>query len=309
MQPLRVEVVRSGAIESEHLVDVAVVDHAGILVAAAGDPSREAAFRSSAKPIQAAVSIACGWDPRDEAALAIACASHNGEAGHVEAVRAILDGAGVPIEALRCPEAYPFRPADIAGMEGPARVAHNCSGKHAGMLAACAAAGWPLDDYRAPDHPLQQRVRALMRELLGVEPRELIDGCGVPTFVAPLTALARAFTSVAGSREAAAMRAHPWLVGGTDRFDTDLMAATEVVTKAGAEGLSCAIAGDLSIAIKVRDGAARARPPALLLVLSALGLVAEDLLPQHREPVVLGGGEPVGVLRARGGLARGEDGG
>ncbi|HEX9712599.1 MAG TPA: asparaginase [Actinomycetota bacterium] len=305
--PVVVEAIRSDFVESEHLVDVAVVDERGSLIASAGDPAREAAFRSSAKPLQAGVAREAGWAPADQQGLAIACASHSGEPGHIEAVRALLEAAGVTEDALACPEALPFRAEDVVAAGGPARIAHNCSGKHAAMLAACRAAGWPLEGYRAPEHPLQQRIAARMSSLLGAEPDVLVDGCGAPTFVAPLHALARAFASAAGTPEAAAMSAYPWLVGGTGRADTDLMrAAPGIVSKGGAEGLVCAAARGITVAIKARDGGARACPPALLFVLEQLSLLTPEAAAElsiHREPPVLGGGVPVGALRARGTLA------
>ena len=307
-EPLIVEAVRSGFPESVHALDVAVIDADGALVASAGDPAHPAAFRSSAKPIQAAVARDAGWEPPDDAGLAIACASHSGEPGHVAAVRAVLARADVPEAALACPEAMPFRPEDAVTADGPARALHNCSGKHASMLAACRAAGWTLEGYRDPGHPMQRANQARMRALLGLEPTVLVDGCGVPTFVAPLDSLARAFASVAGSPEAAAMRAHPWLVGGTDRLDTALMSAVpDAISKGGAEGLICATLKGTTVAVKARDGAARACAPALLHVLEQLGLLgasAHEGLDAHREPPILGGGLPVGVLRARGTLQR-----
>lgn len=302
-EPLVVEAVRSGFVESEHLLDVAVTDASGALTAFAGDPDRRAAFRSSAKPIQAAVAREAGWRPEDDRALAIACASHNGEPGHVEAVRALLAHAGVDESSLACPPGRPFRAEDVAEAGDPHPIFYNCSGKHAALLAACVAAGWPLEGYVAADHPLQQAIAARVAVALGVAVEPLIDGCGIPTFVAPLNAFARAFGGVAGTDEARAMRAHPWLVGGTERLDTDLMASADVLSKGGAEGLVCATAGGVAIAIKSRDGAARACGPALIHVLITLGLLDEAAAPPtHREPAVLGGGRPVGVLRARGSL-------
>lgn len=305
VEPVVVEVERSGFVESVHLVDVAVVDASGALVASAGDPDRLAAFRSSAKPLQARASLEAGWQPSDDAALALTCASHNGEPGHVELALRILAGAGLEERHLRCPPDIPFWvPAALEATQRRTAY-HNCSGKHAGMLAACVAAGWELDTYRDATHPLQERVVDLL-DGMGIRSAPLIDGCGVPTLVAPLRALAHAFRSIDdGGPETRAMRAHPWMVGGTERLDTDLMsAAPHLVVKAGAEGLACASDGLTGVAIKARDGAARFRGPALLLVLTELGLVEQDALPQHREVAVLGGGAPVGLVRARGRLVR-----
>jgi L-asparaginase II len=304
-EPLVVDVVRSGVRESSHLMDVAVIDDAGVLVAWAGDPERPAAFRSSAKPLQARVAIEAGWVPADARALAIACASHNGEPEHIDAVRAVLADAAVDESALRCPPDVPMYLPAVMGVREHAPVYHNCSGKHAAMLAACTASGWPLETYRDADHPLQRAVTALVEDLVGEIKAAPTDGCGVPTFVAPLRALARGLLAIDGGMEAQAMLAHPFLVAGTERLDTDLMtAAPQVLIKSGAEGLACVSVAGLGIALKARDGAARARGPAVLSVLEQLHVIDGTLLPQHREPRVLGGGDVVGALRARGSLAR-----
>jgi len=304
--PIVVDVVRSGVRESVHLVDAAVIDAAGHLVAWAGDPEQPAAYRSSAKPLQARVSLEAGWTPSDARAVAIACSSHNGEPAHVAAVRAMLSEAGLEEGALRCPADVPLYAPAVMGIREPAPIYHNCSGKHAAMIAACKASGWPLESYRDEDHPLQRAVSTLVGSIIGEVSATLVDGCGVPTFVAPLRALARGLLDIGGGPEAEAMRAHPFLVGGTGRLDTDLMAAApQVLIKSGAEGLACLSADGLGIALKVRDGAARARGPAAMSVLGQLGLVGDDLLPQHQEPPVFGGGEAVGSLRARGRLTRG----
>ncbi len=306
--PLVVEVLRSGAIESEHLVDVAVVDAGDVLIASAGDPDRPAAFRSSAKPLQAAVALEAGWRPRSDPHLAIACASHNGEREHVATVRAVLAEAGLDESALACPPAVPLAADAALGVTRAEPLLHNCSGKHAGLLAACVAAGWPTEGYRDSEHPLQRRIAERMRAMLGVDPRILADGCGIPTFHAPLAAFARAFSSAAGTRPAAAMRAHPFLVAGTGRFDTALMAASSrLVCKGGAEGLTCVTDGTTTVALKARDGAARGVGPAALLALGIMGMIDPEVeeLAAHRSPAVLGGGERVGELRARGTLTRG----
>lgn len=305
-EPLVVEVERNGFVESAHLVDVVVVDERGSVVAAAGDGALLAAFRSSAKPIQARVCLEAGWEPPSEACLALACASHNGEPVHVETARQTLAAAGLGDDALRCPADVPFHVPSLLAVRERAPVYHNCSGKHAAFLATCAANGWPAETYRDPEHPLQRAIRARLGALLGEE-RLLVDGCGVPTFVAPLHAFARAFATIGGGREAAAMRAHPMLVGGSDRLDTDLMSVAPVVIKAGAEGLACVLAGNLSIALKSRDGAARPRGPATIHVLRELGVLSEEqaqALAQHGAVPVLGGGVPVGAARARGTLHR-----
>jgi L-asparaginase II len=304
--PIVVEVTRSGTIESTHLVDVAVVDPDGSLVSHAGDPAILAAFRSSVKPLQATVCLEQGWGA-DSEALAIACASHNGEPQHSQAVMQVLATSGLGEEHLRCPEAWPMRPSDISNASGQRRIAHNCSGKHAAFLATCASRGWPLETYRDATHPLQREILGRMASAMGEEPKAiLVDGCGAPTPVATLTGFARGFGIVAGSDAATAMMQHPFLIGGTDRLDTALLEAG-IVTKAGAEGLSCALVGadgqTLSVAIKCRDGASRARGPALALVLEQLSPGCLDGVPRKLLwPPTLGAGEPVGHAVASGKL-------
>lgn len=307
--PLRVEVVRNGVVESTHLIDVAVLDQSGEVVLAAGDPETAAAFRSSVKPLQAAVSRSFGWHPADSSHLAIACASHGGEPIHLGKVRRVLMAAGLNESHLRCPEQWPFRPADSASAMRPRRIQHNCSGKHAGFLAACVAGGLPLDSYLDPDHPLQQQVRSVVESAARVKAAAtLMDGCGAPTLVLPLSAIARTFAATRDSVEAKAMLDHPLLISGTGQLDTALLSAG-ILTKGGAEGLSCAVGvvknnGPLptgavaSIAAKVRDGNPRARASSLVGILRELGLLEEDALPPEIvEPPVLGGGESVGSVR------------
>jgi L-asparaginase II len=185
-------------------------------------------------------------------------------------------------------------------------VLHNCSGKHAGMLAACVAAGWDPATYRSPEHPLQVRVRSRMEELLGSLGSPLVDGCGVPTYVAPLAAFARAFLATDdGGPETAAMRAHPVLVGGHGRVDTRVMESVPaLVAKGGAEALLCMTDGSIGVALKVRDGTPRAVGPAVAVVLAGLGFRLEDAFADALTPAVLGGVERVGFLRARGTLHR-----
>lgn len=306
--PLRVEIVRSGFVESVHIVDVAVVSASGGLVASAGDPQVRLAFRSSAKPLQAAVSRAHGFVPRDDRHLAVACASHHGEDGHVEVIREILADAGLDEDALRCPvDEVPPAFAAMYGVGDRPRIRFNCSGKHAAMLAACVASGWPLETYRDADHPLQRAMRAHLSAAAGLgDLPVLVDGCGVPTPVASLQAFARAFSTVAGTAEGNAMRAQPWLVRGTHGFDTALMEnLPDAVSKAGAEGLNCVVVGDVAVALKSRDGMARHSGPATLFVLGRLGLLPDPLpaaLRAWAAPTITGGDATVGAARVAGDL-------
>ncbi len=244
--------------------------------------------------------------------MALATASHSGEPVHLEVVRELLELAGVTEGELGCPESLPLdEPAQrwlLRRGLGPARIQHNCSGKHAAMLAACRATGWPLADYLSPDHPLQQHVRRTLEELAGEGVAAVaVDGCGAPLHALTLSGLARAFsrlvTAPEGSAElrvATAMRAHPELVGGTGRDVTTLMTGVPgLLAKDGAEGCYAAATADgVGVALKIDDGAARARTPLLIAALRALGVAGEQAtLDALAAPPVLGGGMPVGVVR------------
>lgn len=311
-----VRVVRSGLEESVHLGHVAVCDAEGRVVAYVGDPHRPVFARSAMKPLQAAVSLRAieGELPDDQ--VAVMCASHNGEPVHELTVRRLLRTAGLGVSALRNPPGWPLDPQSMAKAERPRRVLHNCSGKHAGMVTACACAGWDREAYTEPGHPLQRRVlRAVLRGIDLPEVHVGVDGCGVPVHGMPLRALAilyarlarpDRFGSLAGvvARSTAAMRAQPYIVGGRERTDTAVMqASAEVLVKSGAEGLSCAAVLNpaLGVAVKVADGGERASGPALIHALAALGALSEAQVARldriARRPVT-GGGRRVGDVVA-----------
>jgi L-asparaginase II len=281
VDPLRVAVRRGETVESEHLVDaVAVRD--GQTILAVGASERAVCMRSSAKPFQA-LALARARDdlPTDE--LAIACASHRADPAQLAAVRALLARAPAREDELEC--------GDQDGRP-PGPIHHNCSGKHAGMLALCRAHGWDSTDYRLPDHPVQRAAHHALAEATGLAPAEIplaLDGCGVPTFTLDLTHMAHAFTRLerlaGGRRLADAMRERPELVGGPGALDTELMRAFPgLVAKSGAEGLVCLVtAGGVGIALKSRDGNPRPQRIALSLVLERTGLgeLPEPLLQSH----------------------------
>ena len=297
------EVVRSGFVESVHHGSVAVLGGG----TSRGDVTTPIFPRSSNKPLQTVGMLRAGLVPRDESDLALISGSHYGEPLHVRRVRDILAAAGLPESALRCPVALPS--AEVARQDwlraqgGPERILMNCSGKHAGMLATCVANGWPLESYLDPGHPLQVVIAETVSDLAG-EPIAAVgvDGCGAPVFAISLTALARAFQRLTEAapgtherRVADEMRAHPELVAGTGVDDTVLMGAIPgLLAKGGAEGVvAAALPGVGAVAIKIEDGAHRARTPVLLDELRRLGVP----VPVFREPV-LGGGEAVGEVRA-----------
>jgi L-asparaginase len=237
-------------------------------VEAAGDPAFVTFLRSSAKPIQA-LPLARERADVDDRDLAIASASHMASDDQLAAVRALLAKAEATEDDLEC------------GPYEGSRLKHNCSGKHAGMLALCRTKGWPIEGYRLPEHPCQQVMLAEIAgaaELDAAGMSTAIDGCGVVTAAMPLRAMAHAFTrieSMDGGRAVAdAMRAHPELMLGPVPLDTELMRAQPGwIAKGGAEALFCAAGPDgLGVALKVEDGSARALRPALGVFLDQLGL-------------------------------------
>jgi L-asparaginase II len=312
-----VEVERSGFVESQHLGAVAVADAEGAVVAAAGDPELEIYLRSCAKPLQAMAVFGLGVERElglGPVALAGAAGSHSGEPEHVASVRKVLAAAGLDESALRCPPALPSNAEARRAAEGPAAVYHNCSGKHAYMLAGSVAGGWRIERYPEPEHPLQAVISDTVADFAGAAIEHVgVDGCGVPVHALPLRALATAYARIghraaAGDGPAAALveavRRHPVMLAGTGALDTRLLEVTggRLFSKAGAEGASAAanLETGQGVAVKVLDGAARARGPALLAALAALGWLDEGeleaVLPAAVTPVI-GGGRQVGSVR------------
>ena len=218
-----------------------------------GEPRLAFLLRSSVKPLQA-IPFADGYDDLGDDELAIGCASHHAEPAQLAAVRKVLDRAGATVDDL-----------ENGTQEGrpDGRLGHNCSGKHAGMLAACRAHGWPLHPYRDPSHPLQQQIAAIVGAPVAV------DGCGLPTFGSTLVEAAALLTRTP-ERIRSAMRSRPELVGASHgATDTDLMRELDGwIAKGGAEGLFCAAHADgRGFALKSEDGSYRSLRPALGVVL------------------------------------------
>lgn len=306
--PVLVEVRRSGMVESVHTGHVVVLDGSGAVCAALGDPDVLMYPRSTVKPLQALAMLEAGLDI-DGSWLALAASSHSGEGFHVQAVRDMLAAAGVPESALRCPPDLPngeqarARYLAEGGVAEP--IVMNCSGKHAAMLWTCSVNGWPLDGYLDPEHPLQRRIHDRIGELAGSDPRPAsTDGCGAPLWGLPLTGLARAFLrlpdSSAGRRVVTAVGQNPQFTGGSTRDVTQMMRAVPgLLAKDGAEGVQAMLVdtprGRFAAALKVNDGADRARPVVAAAVLAALGVAGPVIDERMRQPV-LGGGRPVGAI-------------
>jgi L-asparaginase II len=289
MEPILVEVERGQLLEARHLAHaVAVRD--GEVVVAAGDAQLLTGFRSSAKPIQALPVVRARPD-LTEIEVAIACASHLARPEQLEPVRSLLAKAPASEDELECgPEPTPLE--------------HNCSGKHAAMLALCRARGWESRDYHLLEHPCQQAMLEIVVEAAEVDAAAIpvgVDGCGVPTFGLTLERMAHAFSRLerldGGAVAAQAMRAHPELIRGTGAADTELMRTSPGwIAKGGAEGLLCAASADgLGIAVKVEDGGVRAVRSATAAFLRRLGL---DVGALADVPLENSRGEVVGSVRA-----------
>lgn len=291
--PILVEVTRGNLVESTHRGAFVVSDDAGAVIAEGGDIDRPVFPRSAVKLIQALPLVesgaadAFGFGDRE---LAMACASHSGEPGHVVAAEAMLRAAGLGEDALECGAHWPFFKQDVLiefarTARDPSQLHNNCSGKHAGFLCACAHAGHGPEGYVHPRHPMMEEVRGALEALTGVPHREEtmgIDGCGAPNWAAPLRSLATAFARLgsgrglererfdASRRLMAASMSEPWHVAGTGRFDTRLMEAAPglVHSKTGAEGVYCAsVPGEgIGIALKIADGTTRASEIAIAAI-------------------------------------------
>jgi L-asparaginase II len=332
-----VETFRGGIVESRHRVSVAVVDAAGKLVAWTGDPGLVTYWRSCAKLVQVLPLITDGAAAAlgvTDAEIAVACASHNGEPRHVEVVEALLEKAGCTESDLACGPHSSLSPAVARAMaergERPRRIHSNCSGKHAAMLALARFHGWPAADYRRAGHPVQRRVLAEAARWTDVPEQKLgqgVDGCGVVSFALPLRNMALAYARL-GSREAPAgagdnpslsaaadrvvtsILADPFLVAGTGRLCTEVIAGSggKVLAKIGADGVYCValLEARLGVALKVEDGDVDSARPALLATLEALAPGVVHVAESFRSPVIKNTlGESVGHLTANIALERG----
>jgi len=289
MDPIRVAVRRGGVVEAIHRVHGVAVQDAAV-IAEAGDSGLVALMRSSSKPLQA-LPLARARDDLDERDLAIASASHLADPAQLAAVRALLSKAPASEDELEC------------GREGepPSRLKHNCSGKHAGMLALCRAKGWRSEGYRLEGHRVQREMLAAHAEAAEVpedEIRTAVDGCGVLTFALQLEQMAHAFGRFAqldgGDRIAEAMRAYPDLIRGPRAADSRLMKTLPGwIAKGGAEGLFCAAGDGIGVALKVEDGNGRAVGPAAASFFRQLDLDLGDLAVQ---PLDNSRGERVGEI-------------
>ncbi len=295
-------VFRGDRLESVHRAHVVVLEE-GRLAGAEGDPDAVVYPRSALKPLQALPLFVSGDPARlglDDNQCAILCASHSGDAGHVDCVRTIQRAAGVLESALECGPHQPFDTEEaqrlIAVGESPLPIHNNCSGKHTGFLISCARHDAPHSGYLDPEHPVQLEVCDLLGRLTDIASTDLepgIDGCGAPNWPLPLSKLAALFRDLANPerlpaelRDGAgrifeAVNAAPHFLAGRDRFDTALLRATPgaFLGKCGAEGVfalgvrASAKRPAFGIAIKVEDGAKRCYEHFLPHLLADIGLL------------------------------------
>ncbi|MDX3118348.1 asparaginase [Streptomyces scabiei] len=301
--------VRGGVTEGIHYGSVVVLGADGAVELQLGDIEAAMYPRSALKPVQAVAMVRAGL-PLDDELLSLAAASHSGEERHLAGARRILELAGVDEDQLRNVEDTPYDPAvrDAWTREGraPSRLAQNCSGKHAAMLYTCALNGWSLDGYLDPAHPLQQAIAEIVEDLTGQRiARVTVDGCGAPLFSVSLHGLARAAARITAAapgtpeaRVADAMRDHAEMASGAGRDVAALMRAVPgLLTKDGFEGVQVAALPDgRSVAVKISDGANRARVPVTAAALTRAG-VDPALLTEFAGEPLLGGGVPVGCVR------------
>jgi L-asparaginase II len=301
--------IRGGVIEGIHYGSVVVLGADGEVQFQLGDIEAACYPRSALKPVQAVAMVRAGL-PLDGDLLSLTAASHSGEERHLAGTRRILELAELTEDHLRNVTDMPFDPVvrDDWVREGrmPSRLAQNCSGKHAAMLYTCKLNGWSLDDYLDPGHPLQQAIAEIVEDLTGQRIAQVtVDGCGAPLFSVSLHGLARAAaritTAAAGTPEARvadAMREHAEMASGSGRDVAALMRAVPgLLAKDGFEGVQVAALPDgRAIAVKIADGANRARVPVAAAALARAGVDPAVLGEFAGEPL-LGGGRPVGEVR------------
>ncbi len=310
---LLAKVVRNGVTEAEHHGAVAVVAPDGSLLAGSGDVDRLFFGRSSLKPFQARASLDSGATVQ-HSALAVACASHGGLPIHVAYTRQMLEAAGLTCDDLQTPPNWPMSEAQgrryfAQGHTKPLAVWHGCSGKHAAMLQACVASGWPTESYLEVGHPLQKVVRQRLAHAVGHDlAAPGVDGCGAPVFEVSARSLARGFAHLATATDYEpiwrAMHSYPALVGENPRIDQLAATLSESAAKVGAEGVvGVAVRGRLGIVVKSWDGSTRAIEAGLIGTMEQLGLIngssrrlLSDRLAVRGGDLVQGRVEPVVTL-------------
>lgn len=311
-------VERSGFVESRHAGVAVVFSAEGEVVRTLGNPNALILPRSSLKPLQAIAAVTAGAALEGEE-LALATASHSGTDRHAEVVRAMLLGGGLTEDDLACPPAWPgdtaARDALVREHGEQSRIRMNCSGKHAAMLRACVATGWPTDGYLQRDHPLQVHTRDVIERLIGEKvAATAIDGCGAPVYAMTLMGLGRAIHRIgtASDRSPFALhrvagnlvrtvREHAWTIDGPGRSDTIAIENLGVFAKGGAEGVMIMVAPNgTTVALKMLDGAGRAATVVAATLLARADALGPEQITELTAALplsVLGGGSEVGMIR------------
>ncbi|WP_022878085.1 asparaginase [Microbacterium sp. B19] len=312
-------VERNGFIESRHYGVAVVLAPDGSEKLALGDPSASFLPRSSMKPLQALACLSAGAELTGER-LAISMASHSGTDRHVEVARGILQSVGLTEDDLGCPAAWPgdqkTRDEVVRDHGGPSPLRMNCSGKHATMLLTCVTNGWPTAGYLDPQHPLQVHIREVIERLVGERiTTTAVDGCGAPVYALSLIGLARAIQRIGTASERSpfalhrsagalvrAVRENPWVIDGPGLEDAVVIERLGVFSKKGAEGVQVMTAPDgTTVALKMLDGSNRAAHAVALRLLEQAGALEPSAVADTLAALplsVLGGGQPVGVIRA-----------
>lgn len=310
--------VRKDFIESRHAGSVVVVNPQGDVIFSKGDPSALVFPRSAMKLFQAMGIFSTGINLSPEH-TALATSSHTGSAAHVEMVREVLSLGGFTEADLRCATEWPVNKEmlkQVYKADGSALpIYHCCSGKHAAMLLACQAEGWPTDNYTDPSHPLQLRILEAVEYLTGeTVPATAVDGCGAPVHAMPLVALARGVARMRSANETAPMNIassaqklfscmieHPWVVGDHGEPDTLIMEELGFAAKSGYEGVFLVSTPDgTTVATKILDGNLRTAPIVALQALMRAGALEQsalDALTPRLHTEVYGGGKVVGQLK------------
>ena len=281
--PLKVQLLREGIVESTHVAHAVACDQRGRVLASAGEAELGTFIRSALKPFQALALLSTGTLDKynlSDKDLAIICSSHQGNLEQIRQAFNVLWRCDVEPLALQCP----------TPQDEKTPLAHNCSGKHAGMLAVCKSQGWALDGYTQRSHPVQKLIIKKVAELLGMPADEFIgahDNCGVPTYFMQLNHMATLFAKLASGnsldmeRIVRAMTNHPMIISGPGGFDSQLMYLSEgtLVSKSGAEGIQCIgrVGDGMGLAIKVVDGSKQAKYATAVYLLKQLGWITPDV--------------------------------
>jgi len=310
MSEVLIKIYRGNLIENIYRGDIVVVNRKGKITFSLGDSEKITYWRSSAKPIQVMPVIYSGAADKyklTDKEIAIMASSHSGEERHIKLIYSILDKISLGEGNLLC-GAYPaFRKTTnnslIQDKTNAKPIYNPCSGKHVAQLTLCQYYGWSVNDYYKLEHPVQQMILDIVTEMTEYPKKRIylgIDGCGVPVFGLPIKNMSYAYARIANwellpleyqqsaKRIFLSMIRYPEIVGGTDRFDTDLMRISEgkLLAKSGADGVFCIGVRNnnnnkgIGITIKMESGNMKFLPMVAIQVLSQLKILSKEKLNQ-----------------------------